>query len=164
MIFSAVAQILRIINREILKNQAEKHIAGIFCGQLFSFPMNKNPILSTYFPVTCPQDPVQSLRFHPPCLWNQLHRDSSCSAPCQLPWPGELATVQRWFGNAWNAKPQHKYNYIGIYIYIYICILMYTYTYIHIYIYIWAIYNLSNVLLTISSWCFGLGFSYLPRN
>ena len=127
-----LAQILGIINREILKNQAEKHIAsGIFCGQLFSFPMKKNPIFSTYFPVTCPQDPVQSLRFHPPCLWNQLHRDSSCSAPCQLPWPGELATVQRWFGNAWNAKPQHKYNYIGIYIYTY----TYVYLCIHILIY-----------------------------
>ncbi len=29
-------------------------------------------------------NPIQSIGFHPSCLWNQLCRDSSCSDPCQL--------------------------------------------------------------------------------
>ena len=37
------------------------------------------------FPSCHSKDPVQLVRFHPPCLRNQLHRDASCSAACQLP-------------------------------------------------------------------------------
>ena len=55
-----LAQILGIINREILKNQAEKHIAsGIFCGQLFSFPMKKIPSFPRIF-----LSPVPRIQFN----------------------------------------------------------------------------------------------------
>lgn len=53
------------------------------------------------FPSSChPKDPVQLVRFHPPCIRNQLHRDASCSAACQLP---SLASRDHFiWKNIWN--------------------------------------------------------------